>query len=164
MADNPYKSSYKFPRGTPLDPIKMGFHDTTTCRDGRQNCSDTNCQLVHPSESITTHYTFCKKPWDCSEGNPGTVGAGTCLGLLREWYGVRNELEDWWLYLGTSNSNKDDHASSTEVAHYWKDSTITKVLQSRSGTLNQTQYFGYCDEVGADGYRRLVEPDEIKTS
>ena len=73
-------------------------------------------------------------------------------------------MEDWWLYLG-SNSNKDDASlTTTEVAHYWKDSTITKVLQSRSGTLNQTQYFGYCDEVGTDGYRRLVEPDEIKTS
>lgn len=61
MADNPRKSTYKFPRATPLDPDKMGFKDTKFCRDGRKDCSDTDCQRTHPKDSITTHFTFCKK-------------------------------------------------------------------------------------------------------
>jgi len=73
MADNPRKSTHKFPRATPLDPKKMGFSDTNICRDGRKDCSDTDCQRTHPKSSITTHFTFCKKPWDCPDGHPGTV-------------------------------------------------------------------------------------------
>lgn len=155
MADNPRKSTYKFPRATPLDPKEMGFSDTKFCRDGRKDCSDTDCQRTHPKDSITTHFTFCKKPWDCSEGNVGTVAMPTCLGLLKEWYGIRRELEDWWLIPPSSSVDN-------KGAHYWKDNTISKVLESRKGTLDNTQYFGYCDKAGTEGYHRLVEPDEPK--
>ena len=133
----------------------QGFKDRNVCRDGRKDCSDTDCQRVHPKDSVTTHFTFCKKPWDCSEGLPGTVASPTCLGLLREWYAIRRELEDWWLL-----QSVDDK----ERAYYYNDKTITNVLQSRQGVLNKTQYFGYCDATGSsEGYRRLVEPDTPKT-
>jgi len=149
MADNPRKSSYKFPRATPLDPKEMGFRDMNICRDGRKDCSDTDCQRIHPKDSITTHFTFCKKPWDCSEGLPGTVASGTCLGLLKEWYGIRRELEDWWLLPSSDNSR----------SFYWNYKTISEMQISRAGTLNSTQYFGYCHGIGPEGYHRLVEPD-----
>jgi len=153
MADNPRKSSYKFPRATPIDPVRMGFHDTKVCRDGRKDCSDTDCQRVHPKDSITTHFTFCKKPWDCSEGLPGTVASGTCLGLLREWYAIRRELEDLWLVPPSDDAQ----------AFYRNDETIAKVHASRKGILDGSQYFGYCDYSGEGGYHKLVEPDEVRT-
>eukprot|EP00970_Alexandrium_tamarense_P015227 scaffold4900_cov193-Alexandrium_tamarense.AAC.4 len=148
MADNPRKSTYKFPRATPLDPDKMGFKDTDVCRDGRKDCSDTDCQRVLPSESLTTHFTFCKKPWDCSDGLPGTVADETCKGLLSEWFAVRKELEDWWL---------SGHAEGQPS--YSLDATIVKVHQQREGELEKDRYLGYCNEVGSGGYRRMVEPD-----
>ena len=148
MADNPRKSTYKFPRATPLDPEKMGFKDTDVCRDGRKDCSDTDCQRVLPSESLTTHFTFCKKPWDCSDGLPGTVADETCKGLLSEWFAVRKELEDWWL---------SGHAEGQPS--YSLDATIVKVHQQREGELEKDRYLGYCNEVGSGGYRRMVEPD-----
>ena len=79
----------------------------------------------------------------------------TCLGLLKEWYGIRRELEDWWLIPPSSSIDN-------KGAHYWKDHTISKVRESRKGTLDNTQYFGYCEKVGTEGYHRLVEPDEPK--
>ena len=160
MADNPRKSTYKFPRATPLDPDKMGFHDTPICRDGRVDCSDTDCQRTHPGSSITTHFTFCKKPWDCPDGNAGTVVQATCLGLLNEWYRVRYELEDW------------------RISLYWKEETLAKVHESRLGLLlfdnssssnsdaatTAATHLGYCDKVGSEGYRQLVETDVPRSS
>ncbi|KAL3760827.1 hypothetical protein ACHAWU_007893 [Discostella pseudostelligera] len=155
MADNPRKSTYKFPRATPLDPKAMGFRDTKICRDGREDCSDTDCQRTHPKESITTHFTFAGKPWDCSEGNAGTVAHDTCIGLLREWYGIRRELENWWLSPPTS--------ADKSRPYYWRKETIANVHESRRGALDADGTFlGYCDEHGSGGYRRLVEPDEPK--
>mmetsp|Transcript_15583 Transcript_15583/g.32911 ORF Transcript_15583/g.32911 Transcript_15583/m.32911 type:complete len:678 (+) Transcript_15583:67-2100(+) len=170
MGDNPRKSTYKFPRATPLDEKKMGFHDTKQCRDGRTDCSDTDCQRIHPKDSVTTHFTFCKKPWDCSQGNPGTVVAPTCLGLLKEWYGIRRELEDWWLLPSPRNNNEietnsknNDILLNNQQSFYWKEGTISKVKQSRVGDLDNAQYFGYCDKYETGGYHRLVEPDGPKS-
>lgn len=79
----------------------------------------------------------------------------TCLGLLKEWYGIRRELEDWWLL--------PPNTSSSNAVHYWKDKTIDQVLQSRSNNWNADQYFGYCSKPGTEGYLRLIEPDEPKS-
>ncbi|KAL7434019.1 hypothetical protein ACHAXH_002218, partial [Discostella pseudostelligera] len=139
MADNPRKSTYKFPRATPLDPNAMGFRDTKICRDGREDCSDTDCQRTHPRESITTHFTFAGKPWDCSQGNAGTVAHDTCIGLLREWYGIRRELENWWLSPPTS--------ADKSRPYYWRKETIANLRESRRGALDiDGTYLGYCDE------------------
>jgi len=161
MADNPRKSTHRFPRATPLDPEKMGFSDTTKCRDGREDCSDTDCQRVHPRDSVTAHFTFCHKPWDCSDGLPGTVAHETCSVLLREWYGVRRELEDWWLLKDpnfkrakTWWDNIDDQRNL-----YWKAETVDQVYEHRSGSLNVSTYLGYCDSFGENGYRSLTHPD-----
>lgn len=141
----------------------QGFRDTKVCRDGRKDCSDTDCQRVHPKDSVTTHFTFCKKPWDCSQGNNGTVASETCLGLLSEWYGIRRELEDWWLL----TSKNDAAAAKSDIVNnqqsfYWKDQTISKVRKAREGALDTNTYFGYCDAYGSSGYHRLVEPDGTK--
>jgi hypothetical protein len=152
MADNPRKSTYKFPRATPLDPKAMGFKDTDLCRDGRKDCSDTDCQRVYPRDTVTTHFTFCKKPWDCSEGLPGTVADDTCKGLLREWYAIRRELEDYWTL--QSGSETELSYSSTE--------TLALVEERRKGISNH--YLGYCNASGDPAaYLRLVEPDDPKT-
>jgi len=161
MGDNPRKSTYKFPRATPLDAKKMGFHDTKLCRDGREDCSDTDCQRTPPHESITTHFTFCKKPWDCSDGNPGTVVAETCLGLLKEWYAIRRELEEWWLLPPNAAASRGNEGGNERRAFYRDDHTITRVMQSREGTLDRAPYFGYCDNFDSLGYRRLVEPEVV---
>ncbi|KAL3788900.1 LOW QUALITY PROTEIN: hypothetical protein HJC23_002654 [Cyclotella cryptica] len=131
MADNPRKSTYKFPRATPLDPKVMGFRDTKVCRDGRTDCSDTDCQRVHPKDTVTTHFTFAK-PWDCSDGLPGTVADDTCKGLLREWFAVRRELEDFWIM----SSSNDKEPS------YWESETLSAVQEHRDGLSGH--YLGYC--------------------
>ncbi|EJK68347.1 hypothetical protein THAOC_10480 [Thalassiosira oceanica] len=161
MADNPRKSTYKFPRATPLDPDAMGFRDTDTCRDGRRDCSDTDCQRVDPGQTVSAHFTFCGKPWDCSEGNPGTVASETCRSLLGEWYAVRRELEDWWTSVGSGAGWDGDGGDGG--ASYREAVTRGRVAESRRGGLGGgdggVARLGYCDSVGTDGYRRLVEPD-----
>ena len=72
----------------------QGFSATKLCQDGRKDCSDTDCQCIHPKDSVTTHFTFHKKPWDCSDGNHGTVLTDTCLGLSKEWYCMES-AESW---------------------------------------------------------------------
>ena len=162
MGDNPRKSTYKFPRATPLDPEKMGFRDTKACRDGRKDCSDTDCQRTHPKDSITTHFTFCKKPWDCSDGNPGTVVLDTCLGLLKEWYSIRRELEDWWMMPEVDSTTAKSDSLNNQQSFYWKESTIAKVRKAQSGAYKQ--HLGYCEALGPDAqYHRMVEPDGPKT-
>ena len=156
MADNPRKSTYKYPRATPLDAKKMGFRDTKRCRDGRKDCSDTDCQRVHPKDTVTTHFTFCKKPWDCSEGLPGTVADPTCKGLLREWYAIRRELEDYWMILGETSTTS---ANSKEVS-YRESKTISNVSKQRDNKSERMSghYLGYCIKEG-QGYISMVEPD-----
>jgi hypothetical protein len=101
---------------------------------------------------VTTHFTFCKKPWDCSEGLPGTVADDTCKGLLREWYAIRRELEDYWTL--QSGSETELSYSSTE--------TLALVEERRKGISNH--YLGYCNASGDPAaYLRLVEPDDPKT-
>ncbi|KAL7471909.1 hypothetical protein ACHAXS_012214 [Conticribra weissflogii] len=155
MADNPRKSTHRFPRATPLDPEKMGFSDTNKCRDGRKDCSDTDCQRVHPKDSVTAHFTFCHKPWDCSDGLPGTVAHETCSGLLREWYGVRRELEDWWLL---SSMLHEDNVENQE-RFYHNEETISRLQNQRGGSWKTSTYLGYCEAVGDVGYKAIVLPD-----
>lgn len=153
MADNPRKSTHKYPRATPLDPKAMGFRDTKVCRDGRKDCSDTDCQRVHPKDTVTTHFTFCKKPWHCSDGLPGTVADDTCKGLLREWFAVRRELEDYWMM--SSSSDKEPSYSDSE--------TLSAVQEHREGLSGH--YLGYCKATeDSKAYLRLVEPDNPKTA
>ncbi|KAL7514906.1 hypothetical protein ACHAXN_012180 [Cyclotella atomus] len=147
MADNPRKSTYKFPRATPLDPDAMGFRDTKKCRDGREDCSDTDCQRVHPKDTVTTHFTFCKKPWDCSEGLPGTVADDTCKGLLREWFAIRRELEDWWMLLGKSGKELS----------YSNSKSLTAIQEQRNQAALDGHYLGYCKF--PKEYLNLVEPN-----
>ena len=163
MADNPRRSTHKYPRATPLDPVAMGYKDTEQCRDGRRDCTDADCQRTHPSDSITTHFTFCKKPWDCSQGLPGTVAMDTCSGLLSEWYGVRRELEDWWL-LPRNESSGDDDVTNSQRSFYREKKTISRVHEKRKGSMQpEDVYKGYCDvSQGSSGsfeYFKLMGPD-----
>lgn len=166
MADNPRKSTHKFPRATPLDPEAMGYRDKNMCRDGRKDCSDTDCQRTDPKDIITAHFTFCKKPWDCSPGLPGTVALETCLGLLSEWYGVRRELEDWWLLPRIDPKEgalaKSKSISFSQRSFYWNERTVDRVHEKRRGSLNTDIYKGYCDATGTSGYLNMMGPDGVK--
>lgn len=140
----------------------QGFRDTNLCRDGRKDCSDTDCQRTPPEESVTAHFTFCKKPWDCAEGNPGTVAAITCQGLLREWFAIRRELEELWILLpedATLQGNEDSRRVSYPDA-----AAKARARATREGALGpNAPYLGYCDGHDTVGYRRLVAPDRLKT-
>ncbi|KAL7459608.1 hypothetical protein ACHAWC_011464 [Mediolabrus comicus] len=166
MADNPRQSTYKFPRATPIDPKVMGFGDTKRCRDGRKDCSDTDCQRTHPKDSITAHFTFCKKPWDCSIGLPGTVALETCLGLLSEWYGVRRELEDWWMLPPADpdeiSGDYEEVRLNNQRSFYWNQRTINRVMEKRQGVMDPDLYRGYCDATGSEAYHNLMGPDGLK--
>lgn len=165
MADNPRQSSNRFPRATPLHPKIMGYHDRKNCRDGRDDCSDTDCQRMNPKDSITAHFTFCGKPWDCSSGLPGTVALETCLGLLREWYGVRRELEDWWLLprnAGEETIDESTAVSFSQRSFYSDEATVYKVHLKRRGTLQPDVYKGYCHATGKSDYLQMIGPDGLK--
>ena len=140
---------------------QQGFQDTDICRDGRKNCSEPDCQRTHPKHSISAHFTFCKKLWDCSDGNVGTVVWRTCVGLLREWYAIRRELENWWLSSIDESSSFAKHwgKPDNQQSYYWKRGTKYLVKRSRVGGLDDEHYFGYCNKHGTDGYIRLAEPD-----
>ncbi len=136
------------------------------CRDGRKDCRDTDCQRTDPKDVITAHFTFCKKPWNCSPGLPGTVALETCLGLLSEWYGVRRELEDWWL-LPPIDPEEDTGDESPSISFsqrsfYWNERTIDRVNEKRRGSLKPDIYKGYCDATGSSGYLNMMWPDGLK--
>ena len=171
MADNPHVTTEKFPRATPLDAKAMGYRDTKICRDGRDDCSDTDCQRFDPKDTVTAHFTFCKKPWDCSEGLPGTVAVSTCRGLLFEWYAIRRELEDWWLLLGKElKESSYSHNETMSVLYktlkesfYWRSEKISAVIHQRSMNALSGHYNGYCSASGdPHGYIKMIPPDEPK--
>lgn len=63
---------------------------------------------------------------------------------------------------GASTTSGD--GSIDQRSFYREDKTILKVQESRtsSGELDVSQYLGYCDAIGTEGYHRLVEPDGPK--
>jgi len=84
---------------------------------------------------------------------PGTVADDTCKGLLREWFAVRRELEDYWMM----SSSSDIEPS------YWDSETLSAVQEHRMGLSGH--YLGYCKATGdSEAYLRLVEPDNPKTA
>ena len=91
------------------------------------------------------------------------MAAGTCLGLLKEWYAIRRELEDWWSLPPNEPVASASEGSDNHPSFYWKDETISRVQRSREGAFDSAHYFGYCDKTEAEGYHRLVEPDGPKT-
>ncbi|KAK1748769.1 glycosyltransferase family protein [Skeletonema marinoi] len=150
MADNPRKSTHKFPR--PPHWILKSWDTAIRI----------SVAMGGKIDSITTHFTFCNKPWDCSSGLPGTVALDTCLGLLSEWYGVRRELEDWWLLPRNEAGEATNDVSFSQRSFYWNQRTIDRVQQKRQGSLQPDVYKGYCDGIGESGYRNMMGPDGLK--
>jgi len=102
IADNARVSSFarnpKFPRGTLLpfvrDPNneRYNFHDKE-CRDGRENCDDTDCQRFPVKKARILHYTYCKNPWNCQGCDYlETYKEPTCYEMIREWFRVRSTI------------------------------------------------------------------------
>eukprot|EP00797_Seminavis_robusta_P002398 Sro1148_g246450.2 (309) ;mRNA; f:3924-4850 len=95
IVDNPRRSSihHVYPRRTSLDPNATEYD--TTCRDGRLDCEDVQCQMWPVVDTRIAHYTYCKKPWDCTEisEKPMYKGEATCQRLFQSWFDVRKMVK-----------------------------------------------------------------------
>lgn len=97
IADNPRRSSadQRLPRVTLLVANSSLWHDTT-CRDGRQNCDDTQCQNWPINETTMAHFTYCKTPRRCMVTDVSHfeyLNQYACTDMVREWFRTRQSLE-----------------------------------------------------------------------
>jgi len=96
IADNPRRSSFdprgKYPRGTSVN-ASADWHDTT-CRDGRENCDDVQCQTWPVEDTRLFHYTYCKVPWNCRTIHPTNyfLYDETCKHMIHQWFEVRKTV------------------------------------------------------------------------
>ena len=97
IADNLRRSSAHqvYPKATLIVANSSLWHDTT-CRDGRQNCDDTQCQNWPIHETTLAHYTYCKTPRKCNVYNVSQfeyLNQFACTDMWREWFRTRQSLE-----------------------------------------------------------------------
>ncbi|CAB9509740.1 expressed unknown protein [Seminavis robusta] len=97
IADNPRRSSHdrtgKYARPTPAN-ASAEWYDTT-CRDGRNNCDDVQCQTWPLEDTRIVHYTYCKVPWGCMgiSDPPMFWNDGVCRGMISRWFDIRTKLK-----------------------------------------------------------------------
>ncbi|KAL7578720.1 hypothetical protein ACA910_015957 [Epithemia clementina (nom. ined.)] len=108
IVDNPRRSSHHhlYARWSPLYPANASWHDTT-CRDGRPNCDDVQCQSWPIHDTRMVHYSYCKMPWRCAPISPGIEGdtylrEANCREIYKLWFDVRKQVR------GTENLSESD--------------------------------------------------------
>ena len=147
IADNPRVSSFarnpKFPRGTLLPFVRNASNprynfDDKQCRDGRENCDDTNCQRFPIGKSRILHYTYCKSPWKCNACDYlETYKEPTCYEMTREWFRARSTIpgeKD----LAKLDEVKGDDKGPLSVIHENGEVELTE------GNCYKEFYLGYC--------------------
>ncbi|KAL7484376.1 hypothetical protein ACHAW6_010010 [Cyclotella cf. meneghiniana] len=150
IADNSRVSTYsskpKFPRGTLLPFLRnasnpqLNFHDTM-CRDGRDECDDTNCQRFPLQKARILHYTYCKSPWSCSRCDfLQTYREPMCYSMAREWFRVRSTIP------GEDNPDvgKVKGGDYGPISHIHENGEVS-VTQ---GNCYKEYYLGYCLDKG----------------
>ena len=151
IADNARVSTFsrnpKFPRGTLLPfarnetNSRYNFHDTR-CRDGRDECDDTNCQRFPLAKMRVLHYTYCKNPWKaCSQcGYLETYKEPTCYAMLREWFRVRGTLPGEGNITKAVLDRADPEHDMGPVAVFQEDGEV----EVKTGNCLKEFYLGYC--------------------
>ena len=85
-------------------------HDGDFEHNTPENGECEDCRILPVEETMTAHYTACKKPWECTVPYPRVPNARnrahkyrleeltnitTCGKLFNKWFGYREELERW---------------------------------------------------------------------
>jgi len=86
MVDNPYVEK----------------NGKTRCATGEEKCQD--CRETDVADIYLAHFTFCQKPWKCSNTKTDAFvrhywqgrQAELCMALHHEWHRVRYDLEESW--------------------------------------------------------------------
>lgn len=156
IADNPRVSGFarnpKFPRGSLLPFARNASNprynfDDKACRDGRENCDDTNCQRFPLDKVRLAHYTYCKSPWKC-EGCDylETYKEPMCYAMVREWYRVRSSIPG-------ENPNLDSVTGGSDkgpVSVIREDGEVEVV----EGNCYKEFYLGFCKDY--KGYQGMT--------
>jgi len=96
IADNPRQTTFhiKFPRASSVKP--NATWSDTTCRDGRDNCDDVQCQNWPIENTTLVHYTYCKVAMECCGHMPveeyGYLNMYACTEMHQGWLQIRHSL------------------------------------------------------------------------
>jgi len=88
-----------------------------------------DCRSRPLEDVITAHFTVCQKPWLCFPHDQDSIQHRLCRKLHHEWYRIRSEMEQSWKRSGQG-----------------------------TGTWQQEQFFGYCTQMGKQGYQSIETP------
>jgi hypothetical protein len=149
IADNPRRSTYAavankngktgiYPRGTPYKNTNVTYRDTT-CRDGRANCDDVQCQTWPMADTRLVHFTNCKVPWNCqplAKWNE-TMDVETCRLMHTKWFEIRATM------IPDADAGANGSSSSSIVA--------------AANTFEPEYHLGFCTTKGSDGYIRIPQ-------
>ena len=108
-----------------------------------------DCRILPVEETMTAHYTACKKPWECRIPKPRIprkkdeterlrelTNITTCGSLFKEYFQLRQDVE-----------------RRIEAA------TQVQANTTRYGRYNPKYFLGYCD--GPGSYLSFDFPDSI---
>ena len=139
MASNPRMTSgSRISRSTPINQTSAGYSDGR-CRDARKNCDDVQCQTWDMARAYSVHYTHCRKPWTCPAPESNSLRRNTCAGMHREWFRVRQELEEELRKKGMLERDRESVAA---------------------GKFEVDSFLGYCNESGV--YNPMEFVGEVK--
>ncbi|KAL7575620.1 hypothetical protein ACA910_011450 [Epithemia clementina (nom. ined.)] len=99
IMDNPRRTTFHrfYPRQSPAARLQNASWHDTSCRDGRRNCDDVQCQTWPMNDTRMVHYTYCKVPWRCASTSPSLdrdlfLGDANCRGFFKLWFDMRREV------------------------------------------------------------------------
>lgn len=172
IGDNPRTSSYGgggsggiYPRGTLLPEsqrsgagrnVSQPYVDLS-CRDGRDECDDVQCQTWPMEQSRSLHFTYCKAPWKCVDcGYLETYVQSRCYEMHREWFRVRSSLEEQQQRgrLGVGRKERKVPEGEKEDGGIGGGSSDGGVGGARNGEFCKEYFLGYCR--GEDDYIPMV--------
>jgi len=157
IADNARTSTFatnaKFPRGTLLPFVRNASNprynfDDGTCRDGREECGDVNCQRFPISKARILHYTYCKSPWKCNDCTYlETYKEPMCYAMTREWFRARRSLpgEETISTINLLRAGVGDGSENGPVSIIREDGEVDVI----DGNCYKEFYLGYCLDQGA---------------
>ncbi|GKY98801.1 hypothetical protein MPSEU_000836300 [Mayamaea pseudoterrestris] len=130
-------------------------HDGNYTRNTPENGECEDCRILPVEETITAHYTACKKPWECQVPTPFTprnkdhayrfaelTNVTTCGKLFNKWFTYRLQLEQRIAdKMGTSFNAPDGTFQTDFFRGYCKGRGQYVPMQSLQGDLSQVYGF-----------------------
>ena len=143
IADNPRRTTFHrlFPHASATVQNANATWEDTTCKDGRENCDDVQCQNWPIENTTLVHYTHCNPAKSCVEHRAVEdreyLDEYACQDMHEAWFRMRHSLEK---KLHNVTSNVRDPSAELWEGHI---------------------HLGYCEAKGQ--YKGVDLPEDLPT-